>query len=132
METDRVPQGIPLPESHRDFDVDSVALGFGFDPSNEIARSLGCSHSFDLKANMLTANRDSFGRSSVPGVWIAGDSSGIAGAQVAMSEGVIAGYAMSLDNKYELSPTQVAEYDKALKTKKRHVEFQKVLCCSAG
>ena len=121
------PQGIPLPESHRDFDVDSAALGFGFEPSNEIARSLGCSHSFDSKANMLTANRDSFGRSSVPGVWIAGDSSGIAGAQVAMSEGVIAGYAMSLDNKYELSPTQVAEYDKALKTKKRHVEFQKIL-----
>jgi len=121
------PLGVPDPKTHRVFEVDSVALGFGFAPSNEIARSLGCRHSFDPKVKMLTADRDSFGRSSEPGVWIAGDSSGISGAQVAMSEGVIAGFAISLDGGRILNEKQRVEYEKALRTRKRSIKFQDTL-----
>lgn len=120
-------EGVPVPQSNRKFAVDSVALGFGFSPSNEIARSLGCKHSFSAQLNMLIADRDIFGRSSIPGVWIAGDSSGIGGAQVAMAEGIIAGFALSLDSGSQLTSGQEAEYEKALKTRRRSNKFQKVL-----
>ncbi len=77
--------------TEKSFDVDVVCAGFGFLPSNEIARAMGCRHRFDERFGHLVAERDQHGRSSVPQVWIVGDSGGLGGARAAEAAGIIAG-----------------------------------------
>ncbi len=83
--------GFPIEGTARTFDVDTVCAGFGFLPSNEIARSLGCEHAFDAQRGHLVAQVDATGRSSVEGVWIVGDGAGLAGARAAQATGFLAG-----------------------------------------
>ena len=118
--------GVPM-KVQGTFDADSVALGFGFSPSSEIARSLGCAHTFNERQDALVANRDSKGRSSVSGVWIAGDGAGIGGAQVAIAEGAIAAFAIIEESGVQLSEVIKREHKKALKLRKRNRKFQAVL-----
>jgi NADPH-dependent 2,4-dienoyl-CoA reductase/sulfur reductase-like enzyme len=84
-------RGRPRPRTTQLFDVDAVCLGPGFVPSSELARSLGCEHQVDERTGALVARRDRHGRTSVDGVWVAGDGGGIGGAQVAQAMGSLAG-----------------------------------------
>jgi NADPH-dependent 2,4-dienoyl-CoA reductase/sulfur reductase-like enzyme len=83
--------GHPRPGTNRHYEVDAVCLGPGFVPSSELARSLGCEHLVDERTGVLVTRRDRNGRTSVDGVWVAGDGGGIAGAQVAQAMGTLAG-----------------------------------------
>ncbi len=83
--------GRPIEGTERTFAVDAICAGFGFLPSNEIARALGCRHRFDAGLGQLVAVVGPTGRSSVDDVWIVGDSGGVAGARVAQASGFLAG-----------------------------------------
>lgn len=83
--------GRPIPGSERSFDVDAVCVGFGFLPSNEISRALGCRHDFDPAGSHLRVVADARGRTSVDGVWAVGDGAGIGGAPLAEARGELAG-----------------------------------------
>jgi NADPH-dependent 2,4-dienoyl-CoA reductase/sulfur reductase-like enzyme len=83
--------GRPRPGSERAFEVDAVCVGFGFLPSNEISRALGCEHAFDPAAGHLRVVADSRGRTSLAGVWAVGDGAGIGGAPLAEARGELAG-----------------------------------------
>ncbi len=85
--------GRPVPGSERTLDVDAVCAGFGFLPSNELARSLGVRHAYDPRLGQLTAARDASGRTSVEDVWVVGDSGGTGGARLAKAVGLLAGAA---------------------------------------
>ena len=69
------------------FAVDSLTTGYGFMPSNEIARMLGCAHKIDKRWHYLTTTRNLIGATNLANVWVIGDGSGINGAQVAKSNG---------------------------------------------
>lgn len=84
-------RGRPLPGSERTFSVDCVCLGFGFLPSNELSRALGCRHDVDPERHELVVRRDVRGRTSVDGVWVVGDAGGIGGARLAQAGGLLAG-----------------------------------------
>jgi len=79
--------------TRRGFEVDAVTMGYGFMPSNEILRALGCRHRFDPRRGHLATERDGHCRTSVPEVYAVGDCAGLAGAPAAEAEGVIAGLA---------------------------------------
>ena len=83
-------EGYPIAGTEKAYEVDAVCTGYGFLPSNEIARALGCRHRFDERFGQLVPERDEHGRSSDPRVWIAGDSAGLGGARRALAEGIIA------------------------------------------
>ncbi len=83
--------GWPLRRGRRSFVVDAVCLGFGFVPSSEIARSLGCGAGLDPASGAPVVERDVRGRTSVAGVWIAGDGASIGGAELARAAGTLAG-----------------------------------------
>ncbi|MGQ0664324.1 MAG: FAD-dependent oxidoreductase [Pseudomonadota bacterium] len=85
-------EGRPIPGTERPYDVDSVCLGYGFLPSTDITRLLGCRHVVDPSA-ALAVERDLDGATSVPGVFAAGDCGGIGGARVALAQGKLAGLA---------------------------------------
>ena len=84
-------QGRPVPGTERVLEVDAVCAGFGFLPSNDVPRALGCRHRFDGARGHLVAVRDHYGRTSVEGVAVVGDGGGIGGGRLAVAQGILAG-----------------------------------------
>ena len=80
--------------SGKRFTVDAVLMGYGFLPSNELLRALGCRHEYDAARDQLVTLRDETCETSVPGVHAIGDCCGLGGAKAAADEGVIAGAAV--------------------------------------
>jgi thioredoxin reductase len=81
----------PVPGTGRPVAVDAVYVSFGFSPALELPRLLGCA---DLPlAGRPTAATwcDANQATSVPGVFAAGETTGVAGADVAELEGYVAG-----------------------------------------
>jgi NADPH-dependent 2,4-dienoyl-CoA reductase/sulfur reductase-like enzyme len=72
-------------------DVDLLVVGYGFVPSPELYDLAGCTMVYEHRVGGWVPVRDATMQTTVPGVFAAGDSAGIAGAQVAVEEGRIAG-----------------------------------------
>ncbi|MDP6788374.1 MAG: FAD-dependent oxidoreductase [Rhodospirillales bacterium] len=85
--------GEPIAGGDTTFDVDTVCLGAGLLPSTELARQLGCTLRFDERAEALVPVRDSFGETTVSGVFAAGAGAALTGAKAAYHEGCLAGLA---------------------------------------
>ncbi len=86
--------GRPVAGTERGFDVDTLCLGYGFLPSTEVTRLLGCRHrGDDGRPGALVVERDPDGQTSIPGVYVAGDCAGIGGARLALAQGTLAGLA---------------------------------------
>lgn len=83
----------PMPGSEQRWDVDTVCIGYGFFPSIEVPRLLGCALAYDEDLGGHVPVRDADCASSVSNVWIAGDGAGVDGSAVAIEEGRIAGIA---------------------------------------
>lgn len=66
---------------------DVLCTGFGLVPNLQTAAALGC-ETLDGAVRV-----DALQRTSVPGVWCAGEPTGVAGVEAALLEGEIAGYA---------------------------------------
>lgn len=82
------PQWRPIPGTERTVECDSVALGHGFTPRLEAAIQFGC----DITAERFV-RVDAEQLTSIPGVYAAGEITGIGGADAALAEGEIAGLA---------------------------------------
>jgi D-hydroxyproline dehydrogenase subunit alpha len=81
------------PGSERVFAVDALCLAFGFLPSTQITRLLGCDERFDLEAGGFLPKHDANLETSVPGVFVAGEVGGIGGSDAALAEGRLAALA---------------------------------------
>ena len=79
---DWAPRGV-----EQTFEVDAVCTAYGFTPSVELARALGCS----LRKDGVAHDGDM--ATSVAGVYVAGEASGIGGSELALVEGELAGHA---------------------------------------
>lgn len=78
--------GRPIAGSRRRYEVDAVGTGWGFTPQLELPMQLGCRTVDDGDGNLVTyvgAGQ----RSSVDGVYVAGEAAGIGGAALAVLEG---------------------------------------------
>lgn len=78
----------PIPGTERTVDCDAVALGHGFTPRLEAAIQAGCDITPDRFVTV-----DDRQATTAAGVYAAGEVTGIAGADAALAEGVIAGFA---------------------------------------
>jgi NADPH-dependent 2,4-dienoyl-CoA reductase/sulfur reductase-like enzyme len=119
--------GTAIPGTEKSFDVDVVCTGFGFMPSNEIARTLGCRHSYDDDRGHLVVVSDERGRSSVDHVWVAGDSGGLGGARVAVALGAIAGADMAVGMGFTVPGPQAKALRNAAAALRRNRRFQSAL-----
>lgn len=79
------------PGSERTFEVDTICTAFGFLPSTQMTQLLGCSERFDALAGGYLPKCDDNLETTVPGVFVAGETSGIGGSDVALAEGQLAG-----------------------------------------
>lgn len=73
--------------------VDAVCAGHGFVPALELARALGCADRPHPSLPLSTVFHDRDQATTVPGVFAAGEVTGIGGAVVAELEGAVAGAA---------------------------------------
>jgi thioredoxin reductase len=78
-------------------ECDAVGLCFGFFPQSELARQLGADCAWDAPVGGWAARHDEWMRSSVGGLYVAGEVTGVAGAEVSRLEGALAGLAAALD-----------------------------------
>jgi NADPH-dependent 2,4-dienoyl-CoA reductase/sulfur reductase-like enzyme len=83
----------PVAGSAREVAVDAVHASFGFGPALELPRLLGCADVPEPGRPAASVWHDADLATSVPGVFAAGETTGVAGAEVAELEGYIAGAA---------------------------------------
>lgn len=86
-------QGSTIPGTERRFeDVDLVGLGWGFTPQLELLDQLGAATRLDVDGSLIGVVDDRLS-STVPGLLLAGELTGVKGAMGAVADGRIAGRA---------------------------------------
>lgn len=75
------------------FDVDTICLAVGLSPMSQLLKMAGCSMIENPKKGGLIPVCDNYGETSIEGIFVAGDVSGIEEASSAMIEGRISGIA---------------------------------------
>ncbi|WP_028806140.1 NAD(P)/FAD-dependent oxidoreductase [Streptomyces sp. 303MFCol5.2] len=79
------PEGRPVPGTERRIVCDTLAVSHGLLPHTDLAEGLGC------RLDGPGVSVDEEQRTDVPGVWAAGETTGIGGSTLSLAEGHIAG-----------------------------------------
>ncbi|UXZ63103.1 FAD-dependent oxidoreductase [Burkholderia multivorans] len=93
----------PRDDARRTIDCDAIGLGFGLRSETQLADLAGCRFRFDPLNRAWLPERDAAGRTSVRGLYVAGDGAGIAGADAAEASGRRAALAL-LDDAGIVAP----------------------------
>jgi glycine/D-amino acid oxidase-like deaminating enzyme len=115
------PSGAPNLTEAREVAADALCLGYGFIPSTEIARALGCTHRLvNRHVGYLATETARDGATSVSGVFAVGDGTDLGGHGVALARGTLAGIAVARE-------LELLEQRRALRALKRAADFQVAL-----
>lgn len=98
--------GRPVAARATEVAADLVALGWGFTPALELPLALGAQTRLDTDGS-LVAVVDDWQRASVPGVYLAGECTGVGGAALALREGRLSGLAVTADLGRPYDPAAV-------------------------
>lgn len=98
---------------HR-LDCDAVAFAHGLRSETQLADLLGCEFAWNPLNRAWLPQRDRAGRSSSPGVYLAGDGAGIMGADAAEMAGERAALALLEDLGYQVDPQRCAQLEQSL------------------
>jgi NADPH-dependent 2,4-dienoyl-CoA reductase/sulfur reductase-like enzyme len=97
-----------------DVALDAVALGFGLKPEAQLADLAGVPFDFDPVQHNWVPRKDPTGRTPVEGVFLAGDGSGIGGADLAEAAGARAAWAVLAARGQAVDARAVARLDATL------------------
>lgn len=75
----------------RQVQADLLVLGYGFNPSTELARQAGCKMQWNSALGGWVVAHDAGFQTSAAGVFVAGEPTGVAGAERSWAEGQMAG-----------------------------------------
>ena len=103
---------------------DALAVGHGLRAETQLADLLDCAFDFDGAQRAWLPRRDADGRSSVPGVYLAGDGAGIGGAHLAEIAGERAALAMLADSGV---PVDAARLRRLARRQERLARFRRGL-----
>ncbi|MFE2457482.1 NAD(P)/FAD-dependent oxidoreductase [Streptomyces sp. NPDC059402] len=91
------PDGRPRPGTERRVEVDAVGVGWGFAPQLDLLVPLGCALADSADGNAV-AVVDAGQRTTVPGLYTAGETCGVGGAALAVNEGRLAARSVLTDS----------------------------------
>ena len=83
--------GYPISGTERELQVDTICNAYGFLPAIQLSLHLGCSHHYDPKIWAFVPDFNARMASSQPGVYLAGDITGVGGKPLAELQGFMAG-----------------------------------------
>ncbi|MGW1182726.1 FAD-dependent oxidoreductase [Streptomyces drozdowiczii] len=106
----------PVPGTGRRIDCDALAVGHGLVPQLDLALGLGCATRTDADGSAVLELDEDL-RTSVPGVWAAGETGGIGGVRLALAEGESAALSVIADARGGRAPARVA----ALRRRRRRM-----------
>jgi NADPH-dependent 2,4-dienoyl-CoA reductase/sulfur reductase-like enzyme len=92
----------------RHLECDGVGYGLGLRPETQVADLAGCAMRFSVRDRTWLPVKDAAGRSSVAGVYLAGDGAGIAGADAAERAGERSALALIEDRGLSFDETRAA------------------------
>ncbi|MER7752441.1 FAD-dependent oxidoreductase [Kitasatospora sp. NPDC097643] len=84
----------PVPGTERRIECDAVAVGHGLLPQIDLATELGAA-TRTAPDGAVALDVDARLRTSVPGLWSAGETNGVGGADLAIAEGELAAHAVA-------------------------------------
>jgi thioredoxin reductase len=113
--------------AEKSFNVDVLCLGYGFEPSNELLRLLGCAHDFDPERRHLVTRTDADGLTDMPHVYALGDCTGLGGARIALAQGTLSGFAAAAALGHAPSAQITDLKSKAARDLAHHRRFQRAL-----
>jgi hydrogen cyanide synthase HcnB len=113
-------------DGQREHTLDCDAIGFGHALRSEtqLADLLGCRFAFDVLQRAHLPHSDAAGRSSVPGVYLAGDGAGIRGADAAEWGGERAALALLADAGVTIDASRAQQLERQLT---RNAQFRRGL-----
>jgi len=116
-----------IPGTEKTVEVDALCIGYGFFPSVELFRLLGCELGYEESRGGTVVKLDEWGATSVANVFGAGDGTGISGSYVAIARGRLAALkiAAELGKISESSLSKLAAGFR--KTLNRRVRFQSAI-----
>jgi D-hydroxyproline dehydrogenase subunit alpha len=118
---------VPIPRSERFFEVDAACVSFGFVPRLELCRQLALEDSHDGVHPSASAVHGALMATSVPGVFVAGELTGVGGAVVAELEGRLAGHAAASYLGRAPGPVSKSECEKVSSKLRRASSFADLL-----
>lgn len=119
-------QGQPTAAPMRRFEADTLCLGYGFIPSTELARMLGCEHRVvERHLGYLATVTAGDGATSLEDVFVVGDGADLGGSRVALARGTLAG--RSAARKLGLPAKPMAAPDRTAAQLQRAECFQQAL-----
>jgi thioredoxin reductase len=122
MQCDR--DGRVVPGTEHIEQADTLCASYGFVPSVQITRALGCEHRYDPAQGGWVPVHDDSMRTSIPGVYVAGEIAGIGGAHAAMAEGRLAALCAARELGKEVPERAVSQ---ARSERARHRAFAKLV-----
>ncbi len=111
----------------KSFAVDSVCLNFGFVASTELARMVGCEVTFDPTRGGWYVVHDEEMRTTSPAVYVAGQSAGVGGADLATATGRLAGLSAAHDLGLATGPSYEDQVSGAQSQVEQARSFSEVL-----
>ncbi|WP_196893800.1 NAD(P)/FAD-dependent oxidoreductase [Aureivirga marina] len=114
----------PNKEKSFELEVDCIGIQYGYVPRIQFTDLLQCENSFDKHLGGSFPQVDKWQRTTIEGVYSAGDNSGVYGADVAMLEGRLAALGYLIDTRVitESEATQIAA--PLIKEAQRYKKFQ--------
>lgn len=113
----------------RTIPTSTLVLGYGFQASTELARQLGCTMLWNSTKGGWVVVHDQNMATSVPGVFVAGEPTGVAGAEQSRAEGQLAGLAIVRELNFNAvnSETLEARLEAARRSVNRAQKFSRVV-----
>lgn len=113
--------------TRKSLNVDTVCLGYGLVTSTELTRLAQCDHEYDNGLGGYVPVRSETMETTQKGIFAVGDGAGVAGSQVALAEGRIAGIAASQALGHAPGVGQKKTLAELQKKLTRHHRLRKVL-----
>lgn len=107
-------------------DATALVLGYGFQPSTELARQAGCAMRWDDPKGGWIVAHDEMMQTTSFGIYVAGEPTGVAGAEQSRAEGHLAGLAIANDLRVDgqVPKHQLADANRRVRSAAR---FSKVV-----